>query len=48
MMEVQDQYPQYKGKVERAIRNISEEFIYLLKKFPAMAKRGDTRVSGVV
>lgn len=27
-------YPQDKGKVERAIRNISEEFIYLLKKFP--------------
>jgi putative transposase len=27
-------YPQDKGKVERAIRNVSEEFIYLLKKFP--------------
>ena len=27
-------YPQDKGKVERGIRNISEEFIYLLKKFP--------------
>ena len=27
-------YPQDKGKVERAIRTISEEFIYLLKKFP--------------
>ena len=27
-------YPQDKGKVERAIRNISEEFIYLIKKFP--------------
>lgn len=27
-------YPQDKGKVERAIRNIAEEFIYLLKKFP--------------
>ena len=27
-------YPQDKGKVERAIRNISEEFIYLMKKFP--------------
>jgi hypothetical protein len=26
-------YPQDKGKVERAIRNISEEFIYLIKKF---------------
>jgi hypothetical protein len=26
--------PQDKGKVERAIRNVSEEFIYLLKKFP--------------
>jgi len=27
-------YPQDKGKVERAIRNFSEEFIYLLTKFP--------------
>ena len=27
-------YPQDKGKVERAIRNVSEEFVYLLKKFP--------------
>lgn len=27
-------YPQDKGKVERAIRSISEEFIYLLRKFP--------------
>lgn len=27
-------YPQDKGKVERAIRNISEEFIHLLRKFP--------------
>ena len=27
-------YPQDKGKVERAIRNFAEEFIYLLKKFP--------------
>lgn len=27
-------YPQDKGKVERAIRNVSEEFIYLLRKFP--------------
>lgn len=27
-------YPQDKGKVERAIRNVAEEFIYLLKKFP--------------
>ena len=27
-------YPQDKGKVERAIRTISEEFIYLMKKFP--------------
>lgn len=26
-------YPQDKGKVERAIRNVAEEFIYLLKKF---------------
>lgn len=27
-------YPQDKGKVERAIRNFTEEFINLLKKFP--------------
>lgn len=27
-------YPQDKGKVERAIRNIAEEFVNLLKKFP--------------
>jgi transposase InsO family protein len=27
-------YPQDKGKVERAIRNFAEEFVYLLKKFP--------------
>lgn len=27
-------YPQDKGKVERAIRNFAEEFIYLIKKFP--------------
>lgn len=27
-------YPQDKGKVERAIRNISEEFVKLLKRFP--------------
>jgi len=27
-------YPQDKGKVERAIRNISEEFIHLMVKFP--------------
>lgn len=27
-------YPQDKGKVERTIRNFSEEFIYLMKKFP--------------
>lgn len=27
-------YPQDKGKVERAIRNVSEEFVNLLKKFP--------------
>lgn len=27
-------YPQDKGKVERAIRNVAEEFIYLIKKFP--------------
>lgn len=26
-------YPQDKGKVERAIRNVAEEFVYLLKKF---------------
>jgi len=28
-------YPQDKGKVERTIRNITEEFIDLLKKFPS-------------
>lgn len=28
-------YPQDKGKVERAIRNVAEEFVYLLKKFPS-------------
>lgn len=27
-------YPQDKGKVERTIRNLSEEFVYLLRKFP--------------
>ena len=27
-------YPQDKGKVERAIRNFAEEFIYLVRKFP--------------
>jgi len=27
-------YPQDKGKVERAIRNFAEEFVYLIKKFP--------------
>jgi hypothetical protein len=27
-------YPQDKGKVERSIRNLAEEFIYLLRKFP--------------
>lgn len=27
-------YPQDKGKVERAIRNVAEEFVYLLTKFP--------------
>lgn len=27
-------YPQDKGKVERAIKNVAEEFINLLKKFP--------------
>jgi len=27
-------YPQDKGKVERAIRNVAEEFVYLLKQFP--------------
>jgi transposase InsO family protein len=27
-------YPQDTGKIERAIRNLNEEFIYLLKKFP--------------
>ena len=28
-------YPQDKGKVERTIRNLSEEFVYLLRKFPS-------------
>jgi transposase InsO family protein len=32
-------YPQDKGKVERAIRNVSEEFIYIMKKISGMAKR---------
>lgn len=27
-------YPQDKGKVERTIRNVAEEFIYLIAKFP--------------
>jgi len=27
-------YPQDKGKIERAIRNVSEEFVYLLTQFP--------------
>ena len=27
-------YPQDKGKVERTIRNIADEFVKLLKKFP--------------
>jgi|GEM_PF-3904636 len=27
-------YPQDKGKVERTIRNIAEEFVHLLRKFP--------------
>ena len=27
-------YPQDKGKVERAIRNVAEEFVNLLRKFP--------------
>ena len=31
-------YPQDKGKVERSIRNVAEEFIYLLKKFPSWLK----------
>ena len=31
-------YPQDKGKVERTIRNFSEEFIYLLTKFPEWLK----------
>lgn len=32
-------YPQDKGKVERTIRNISEEFVKLLKKFPQWLNR---------
>lgn len=31
-------YPQDKGKVERGIRNLAEEFVYLLKKFPEWLK----------
>lgn len=31
-------YPQDKGKVERSIRNVSEEFIYLTRKFPQWIK----------
>lgn len=31
-------YPQDKGKVERTIRNVSEEFIHLLTKFPEWLK----------
>lgn len=34
-MQAHPYYPQDKGKVERNIRNVAEEFIYLLKKFPA-------------
>lgn len=31
-------YPQDKGKVERAIRNLNEEFVHLLRKFPQWLK----------
>lgn len=31
-------YPQDKGKVERAIRNLNEEFVHLLRKFPEWLK----------
>lgn len=31
-------YPQDKGKVERAIRNVAEEFVYLTRKFPEWLK----------
>lgn len=31
-------YPQDKGKVERAIRNLNEEFVHLLRKFPGWLK----------
>lgn len=31
-------YPQDKGKIERAIRNLAEEFINILKKFPQWLK----------
>jgi len=27
-------YPQDKGKVERMIRNLNQEFVHLLRKFP--------------
>ena len=32
-------YPKDKGKVERAIRNLTEEFIHLFKKFPGWLKK---------
>lgn len=31
-------YPQDKGKVERTIRNVSQEFVYLLRQFPEWLK----------
>ncbi|HDD45979.1 MAG TPA: transposase [Candidatus Aenigmarchaeota archaeon] len=31
-------YPQDKGKVERAIRNLNQEFVYHLRKFPEWLK----------
>ncbi len=31
-------YPQDKGKVERAIRNLNQEFVYRLRKFPGWLK----------
>ena len=38
-------YPQDKGKVERAIRNINQEFIYQLKKFPEWISKLDEYVA---
>jgi transposase InsO family protein len=48
-------YPQDKGKVERTIRNVAEEFVYLQsyaplreQEIPTMARWADKGISGVV